>query len=92
MALSCLARPIGVPFRFGGGLKVPRAPLYACAEHDPQVFSIRTGTARQRAELIPTVQIWCRSAHAWAMDLRRTRQFSEQRPPRGAAQAEEGRL
>jgi hypothetical protein len=53
-------------------------PIYAAAVTDPQVFSIRTGTARQRAELVPKVQIWCRSALGWAMDMRSLKQFSQQ--------------
>ena len=36
----------------------------------PKVFNIRMGTVRQRAELPPRkVQIWCRSAQLWALDL-----------------------
>jgi hypothetical protein len=57
--------------------------LYACAEHDPQVFSIRTGTARQRDQLVPTKQIWCRSAQSWAVDLRPIEAIAEQAPPGG---------
>ena len=43
--------------------------LYACAEVDPQVFNLRVGTIRQRAALAPKVQLWCRSAMPWVMDL-----------------------
>jgi len=43
--------------------------LYATSATDPQVFGIRVGTARQRAELKPRRQIWCRSALGWAMNL-----------------------
>lgn len=57
-------------------------PIYAVAVTDPQVFSIRTGTARQRDELIPKAQIWCRSAQAWALDIGRIKQFREQPPMR----------
>ena len=57
-------------------------PIYACAVTDPQVFSIRTGTARQRGELVPTVQIWCRSALAWAMDITSIQRFDQQSPTR----------
>jgi hypothetical protein len=42
-------------------------PLYATAPTDPQVYSIRLGTARQRAELPPRKQIWTRSALGWVM-------------------------
>ena len=53
-------------------------PIYATDANDPQLFSIRTGTARQRDALIPKIQIWCRSAQGWAMDLGSIKQFSEQ--------------
>jgi hypothetical protein len=56
--------------------------IYACAVADPQVFSIRTATARQRGALIPSAQIWCRSAQEWARDLRYLKSFSEQPPLR----------
>jgi hypothetical protein len=39
--------------------------LYATAPTDPQVYSIRLGTARQRAALPPRRQIWTRSALPW---------------------------
>ena len=43
--------------------------LYATSASDPQVFGIRVGTARQRAELVPRRQIWCRSALGWLTNL-----------------------
>lgn len=43
--------------------------IYASAPIDPQTFSIRLGTIRQRAELRPRAQFWCRSALPWVMDL-----------------------
>ena len=54
--------------------------IYATAVSNPQVFGIRTGTARQRAELRPKRQIWCRSAQEWAMDLKSISQVSKQPP------------
>ena len=46
--------------------------IYGCAVvDDPPVFSLRLGTARQRAELVPTVQIWARSAMPWLSGLDR---------------------
>jgi hypothetical protein len=45
---------------------------------DPQVFSIRTGTARQQDQLIPSAQFWCRSAQAWAMNLSDMKRFPEE--------------
>lgn len=40
-------------------------PIYSAEVTDPKMFSIRVGTARQRGELPPKVQLWCRSALAW---------------------------
>jgi len=44
-------------------------PLYSAAPVDPQFFMLRVGTVRQRAQLEPKSQQWCRSALGWAMDL-----------------------
>lgn len=54
--------------------------IYASALDDPQVFSIRVGTARQRAELVPRQQSWCQSALPWVSDLSGTERFPKQRP------------
>ena len=40
-------------------------PIYSAEVTDPKMFSIRVGTAHQRAELPPKVQLWYRSALAW---------------------------
>lgn len=56
-------------------------PIYASAASDPQVFNIRVGTARQRAELRPKSQVWCRSAMDWVMDLGSVKQIAKQRAP-----------
>jgi hypothetical protein len=41
-------------------------PIYSTTEGDgPKVYSIRVGTARQRRDLTPRLQIWCRSAQPW---------------------------
>lgn len=53
--------------------------IYSSAVTDPQVFNIRLGTARQRTELTPKSQGWCRSAHKWVMDLKAIPQFARQR-------------
>jgi len=53
-------------------------PIYSADVTDPQVFNIRVGTARQRAELLPKRQIWCRSALGWAMDLEPVPQIQKQ--------------
>ena len=52
--------------------------IYSTAERDAQVFMIRVGTVRQRNELRPRTQIWCRSALDWVMDLRSIRQVEKQ--------------
>ncbi|MSQ70154.1 MAG: GFA family protein [Betaproteobacteria bacterium] len=43
-------------------------PLYACAVTDPQAYMVRVGSIRQRAQLRPQGQIWCRSALAWVLE------------------------
>lgn len=44
--------------------------LYAMAADGPKIYGLRVGTIRQRADLRPTRQHWCRSALHWVMDLR----------------------
>jgi hypothetical protein len=44
-------------------------PIYAAAVTNPEVYGIRVGTLRQRAQLPPRLQIWCRSALDSAMNL-----------------------
>ncbi|MGH6931457.1 MAG: GFA family protein [Dongiaceae bacterium] len=42
------------------------SPLYSTSVGvAPKVLYLRLGTARQRAELWPRVQYWCRSAQNW---------------------------
>ena len=46
------------------------APIYATSAGDgPKKYGLRVGTIRQRAELRPARQYWCRSALDWMMDL-----------------------
>ena len=52
--------------------------LYATSETDPQVFNIRIGTVRQRAQLAPRSQLWCRSAMPWVRELEAIQQFPKQ--------------
>jgi hypothetical protein len=54
--------------------------IYSAAATDPQVFNIRLGTVRQRTELRPKVQGWCRSALPWVNDLHSIKQYPKQRP------------
>src|SRR6476469_3512086 len=45
-------------------------PIYSTAEGDePKLYSIRVGTVRQRAALVPKVQIWTRSQPYWIIEL-----------------------
>ncbi|MGZ3451363.1 MAG: GFA family protein [Polyangiales bacterium] len=45
------------------------SPVYSCAIRDPETYSLRLGTLRQRAQLRPLRQAWCDSALPWAMNL-----------------------
>jgi len=53
-------------------------PIYSSATSDPQMFSIRAGTVRQRNALVPRSQIWYRSAQAWLADLGAIESFTMQ--------------
>ena len=44
-------------------------PIYSSAPTDPQVFGLRVGSVRQRAQLRPKRQIWCRSALDWVAEI-----------------------
>jgi hypothetical protein len=41
----------------------------AAAVGQPQVYGLRAGSIRQRAQLRPTRQIWCGSAFSWVNDI-----------------------
>lgn len=43
--------------------------LYGTSPTDPKEYSLRLGTARQRAQLAPTVQIWAGEAMPWLSGL-----------------------
>ena len=46
------------------------SPIYPTSEGSgPKIYSIRVGTCRQRNELLPRGQIWCRSAQPWLADI-----------------------
>lgn len=53
--------------------------IYATAASDPQLYNIRVGTVRQRAELRPRSQGWYRSAQAWVEDLASIPRFAKQK-------------
>jgi hypothetical protein len=45
-------------------------PIYSSTvDGGPKVHVIRVGSARQRDQLVPKVQIWCRSSQRWLRDL-----------------------
>jgi hypothetical protein len=54
--------------------------LYAAAEKDPQVFNLRLGTVRQRAQIKPLFQCWSRSALPWVMGLSGVTQYPKSPP------------
>ena len=43
--------------------------IYSTTLENRVVFSLRLGTVKQRAQLAPKYQGWCRSALPWAMDI-----------------------
>ena len=43
--------------------------IYATTPTDQRVFNLRVGAIKQRAELTPKIQGWCRSAMPWVWDL-----------------------
>jgi hypothetical protein len=45
-------------------------PVYSGEEGEPKHYGLRLGTIRQRAQLKPAKQIWCRSSFGWLADLR----------------------
>ena len=47
------------------------AHIYATSiDAGPKMLNLRTGTIKQRATLIPKLQVWHRSALPWTQDLR----------------------
>ena len=71
-----------------GGNKRPQAfcpncgaPIYATASGaGPKVYSIRVGSIRQRDQLTPNVQLWCRSAQQWVARIGSMRRIEKQPP------------
>jgi len=43
------------------------APIYSAT--NTKQFSICVGTAARRADLLPKVQVWCRSALGWSRHI-----------------------
>jgi hypothetical protein len=44
-------------------------PIYSSTVNDPPTYNLRLGTIRQRADLTPKRQSWCRSALSWVTNL-----------------------
>jgi hypothetical protein len=56
-------------------------PIYSSTIGDgPKVYGIRVGTARQRDQLVPKTQLWCRSSQRWLADLGSAQQIETQPP------------
>jgi len=52
------------------------SPIYGISVGtEPKVFNLRLGTARQRAQLRPKTQYWCRSALDWTTVPESSRRF-----------------
>jgi hypothetical protein len=45
------------------------SPLYTYDADRPADYGLRAGCIAQRRALVPTQQVWCRSALDWAMDI-----------------------
>ncbi len=55
------------------------SPLYSTSiGPGPRILNLRLGTARQRAELRPKAQYWCRSAQRWVAVQEPSRRFDTQ--------------
>lgn len=54
-------------------------PIYSSAVTDLPAYNLRVGAIRQRGELRPKRQQWCRSARDWVMDLTPIPQFAKTR-------------
>lgn len=52
--------------------------IHGGAVENPTTLSLRIGTARQRAQLVPRQQIWCRSALPWLGTFIDTPRYLEQ--------------
>lgn len=45
------------------------SPLFTYDLATPDAYGLRVGCIDQRRQLVPSKQIWCRSALPWAMDI-----------------------
>lgn len=58
--------------------------IYGSELEDQTFLSLRLGTATQRAELVPTVQMWHRSAMPWLSHLMSLPLYQKGMPPSAA--------
>lgn len=54
------------------------SPVYSAAADNTQPYSLRLGALAERHALLPTKQIWCKSALSWAMNLGNVPQVQHQ--------------
>jgi len=56
------------------------SPIYATSPDgpEPKLYNIRLGLVRQRAQFVPKVQIWSRSAEPWLDQLGAIRRVEKQ--------------
>lgn len=45
------------------------SPLYVYGVDNPTTYGLRVGCIAQRHQLVPTRQVWCRSALGWASNI-----------------------
>ena len=55
-------------------------PLFSTTAANREIYVLRVGSIRQRTDLRPCSQGWCRSAQPWAMDIGALPRFEKQRP------------
>jgi hypothetical protein len=54
--------------------------IYSTSVTNPEIYGLRVGTIRQKAELRPRSMGWFRSAQSWVMDLNSLPRSEKQRP------------
>jgi len=52
--------------------------IYATSEFDQEIFGLRVGTLKQRAQLIPKKQIWHQSSMSWLNEIDNLPKFDKQ--------------
>jgi hypothetical protein len=55
-------------------------PLFSTTVADRHLYMLRVGSIRQRSQLQPRTQGWCRSAQSWSTDISALPRFEKQRP------------